>query len=95
MVMGMVNGRGKLHAAVVIVDGVGLTSCVVLFDNRVVRRNLNVHGLVISREAPIYPNKVAVLNSIRTLYGWMRATRTDHGGLFITSKAVILAGILK
>ena len=57
----------RVYVAVAVIDTVGITSCVLLYNNRVTYRALYVHGRVLLSEAPAYLNEAAILHALRIL----------------------------
>ena len=71
----------RAYTGIPIIDGAGLTCCVVLCDKRLALRNCHVHGFVITGEVPTYLGQAAVLRSSGALHDWVLGSEVDHEDL--------------
>ena len=69
------RGRGgkelRIYTGTGVMDNIGATACTVLFDNRVVYRNLFIHGQTLGSDRPIYLDEVAILRALRIFHDWL------------------------
>ena len=64
-----------VYAGTVLIDKIGTTACVVLYDNQVSHRKQYIHGQVVGTTRPVYRDEVAVLHNLRTLHDWLQRTQ--------------------
>ena len=68
----------SVYTGVAIVENIGLTASVDLYNNRVDHRNLYIHGLVLGTEQPTYLNEVAALHALRTIRDWIGSREEEQ-----------------
>ena len=87
-----------VYAGVAIIDNIGLTASVVLYNNRVDHRHLYIHGLVLGTEQPTYLNEVAALHALRTIRDWLGSReeeQTKFGRMTLYAGDAQTAGALR
>ena len=70
-----------IYAGTGVIDNMGPTACVVLHDNRVIFRNLCIHGGILGSERKVYLDEVASLLALRALHDWIMGADTPQGSL--------------